>query len=109
MPYRLNEFRAKVQFTTSAAMPSMIYKACLRTGIVSNTVYCQIALAEALARDLGIDLDEILADLPEPRGPAKHLYDPTEGRMSRFHTSVAIAQSGGRGMIGPANTIEEVK
>ena len=108
MPFRLNEFRSKIQFTSSAAMPHLIYRACLATGTVSNTVYCQRALAEALARDLGIDIDEILADLPEPRGPSKHVWDPAEGRLNRY-AQVDTDQSGGRTFIGPANTIEEVR
>jgi|RhiMethySRZTD1v2_1073278.scaffolds.fasta_scaffold06356_10 hypothetical protein len=110
MPFRLPSEgfpdRAKIQFTTSAAMPHLIYQACLVTRVVSNTVYCQHAIAEALARDLDIPLERILADLPAPRGPAKHLYDPAEGTMSRY--PVNIDSSGGRVEIGPANTIEEV-
>lgn len=81
-------------------------------GVVSNTVYCQHAIAEKLSRDLGIPLDDLLADLPEPRGPAKHLFDPADGAMSRYGTSTRDVRdyyTGGRVMIGPANTIEEVK
>lgn len=86
MTFRLDEFRAKVQFTTSAAMPALIHRACLATGVVSNTVYCQYALCEALARDLGIDVEELKAKLPQPRGPAAHVFDPTEHTMSRYGT-----------------------
>ena len=115
MPFRLrNEGfpnRTKIQFTTSVRMPYLIYQACKATGIVSNTVYCQRAIAEALSRDLGIPLEDLLADLPEPRGPAKHLYDPAEGTMNRFTAStrdIRDDSTGGRLRIGPANTIEEV-
>lgn len=86
MTFRLDEFRAKIQFTTSAQMPSLIHKACLATGVVSNTVYCQYALCEALARDLGVPLEDLLAQLPRPRGPAAHVYDPAQHTMSRFGT-----------------------
>ena len=99
MPFRLGEHwpnRAKIQFTTSAAMPSLIYRACLATGVVSNTVYCQRALVAALARDLGIEEAELLADLPTPRGPAGHLYQ-REG-----HPTYGVR-------IGPANTVEAVR
>ena len=67
--------RATVRFITSAAMPNLIYRACVKTGVVSNTVYCQHALAEAIARDLEMPIDVLLAALPAPRGPAGHLYD----------------------------------
>jgi len=101
VPFRLDEFRAKIAFTTSAEMPYLIYQACRATGTVSGTVYCQHAVAEALARDLGVPVADILANLPAPRGPAKHLYAPAR--------RVDQDPSGGRAMIGPANTVEEVR
>lgn len=99
-PFRLTPDRAKVQFTTSAAMPHLIFQAALASGAVSNTVYCQHALAHAIARDLGMDVNDILADLPEPRGPATHLID-------RASPSARLA--GAPIMTGPANTDEEVR
>lgn len=98
--------RAKIQFTTSASMPSMIYRACLATGFLSNTVYCQHAIAEALARDLGIPLVDIIDNLPTPRGPSAHLYDPAQGTMNR---SITRDHEGGRLMVGAANTHEEIR
>lgn len=77
MPFRLNEFRAKIQFVTSAQMPHLIYKACLATGVESNTVYVQRAVCEALARDLNIPLQDLLDSLPEPRSRAAMLMDRT--------------------------------
>jgi hypothetical protein len=82
MPFRLNEFTAKVQFTTSARTPNLIYKACLKTGTVSNTAYVQRAVAEALARDLDIDLQELLDELPPNRG-ASHVLFGGDRRNSR--------------------------
>lgn len=112
MPFRLGKEgfygRAKIQFTTANWMPSKIYEACKATGIISNTVYCQRAICEALARDLQLPLDSLLADLPTPRGPAAHLYDPDEHSMSRY-PDVTRDHTGGRLMIGPANTIEDVR
>lgn len=112
MPFRLDpeKFpnRTKIQFTTSNRMPYLIYQACLRTGIPSNTVYCQLALAEKLSQDLGVPLEEITAELPTPRGPSAHLYDPAEGTMRRTK-SVAEDPTGGMVRIGPANTDEEVR
>lgn len=74
MPFRLDEFRAKIQFMTSASMPHNVYKACLKTGTPSNTRYLQEAVCERLSRDLGIPLDDLLAELPPPRGMAAVLF-----------------------------------
>lgn len=80
MPERLGpeygEFRAKLQFVTAAWMPYKIYEACMATGVLSNTAYCQIAICEKLARDLDLDLDELLANLPRRRTASMKLFDP---------------------------------
>ena len=103
MPFRLEGYdRAKVQFTTASWMPAMIYRACLTTGVVSNTVYVQRAVCEALARDLDLDLDALLADLPTPRGPSAHLDDPAHHSQRRYLDRNQPT------MVGPANTVEEV-
>jgi hypothetical protein len=94
MPFRLDEHRAKIQFVTSARMPSDIYKACVATGVPSNTAYVQRAVCEALARDLDIPLEELLAALPPHRGMATALFDGTRRAVCRT---------------GPANTVEEVR
>jgi len=101
-PFRLDEYRAKVQFVTNAEMPMQVYEACVETGCPSNTVYYQLAVCAALAKDLGMDFDTLVARLPAPRGPAGHLFDPNDPNhpMSRFWRSTTI---------GPANTIEEVR
>jgi hypothetical protein len=116
MPFRISPYefpdRAKIQFTTSSRMPSDIYNACLVTNTISNTVYCQHALVDALSRDLGIDRATLLGALPPPRGPAQHLYDPAEATMSRYRRKAApitVDGTGGVRHIGPANTHEEVK
>lgn len=115
MPFRLDEFRAKMQFTTGAWMPHMVYTACVATGVVSNTRYVQEAVCEKLARDLGVDLQGLLDRLPASRGPAGHLFDPDEnpqarpGNMNALGTPVSKDSSGGRVMVGPANTVEEVR
>jgi hypothetical protein len=81
MPFRLDEkygeFRAKMQFTTASWMPYKVYQACLRTGILSNTRYCQEAICEKLARDLDLDLNELLSQLPRGRTVNTRLWDPT--------------------------------
>lgn len=95
MPFRLNEFRAKIQFMTSAETPRLVYKACLKTGTPSNTAYIQRAVAEALSRDLGIPLEDLLANLPPTRGSASTLFG-----MDRKPISMRISA---------ANTVEEVR
>lgn len=91
-PFRLDEFRAKIQFTTSAEMPSLIYRACIKTNTVSNTRYVQEAVCERLARDLDIPLERLLDRLPPPRGKAAVPFG--EDRKPRP---------------GSANTVEEVR
>ena len=120
MPFRIAPYefpnRAKIQFTTSARMPSDIYRACLVTGVVSNTVYIQHAVIDALSRDLAIPRATLLGALPPPRGPSGHLYDPDEGTMNRFQKArppigKAITEDHTGGVLrpGPANTHEEVR
>jgi hypothetical protein len=86
MPYRLTERSTKIQFLTSAQMPSLIYQACLATGLPSNTVYIQRAVCAALAADLDIPLPTLLAALPPTRG-ATRLNQPQR--------------------VGPGNTVED--
>lgn len=93
MPFRLDEFRAKIQFVTMARMPNLIYKACVATGTPSNTRYIQEAVCAALSRDLQIDYQELLNELPPGRGQASRLLHDTP-RPTRT---------------GPGNTVEEVK
>jgi hypothetical protein len=64
-------------------MPHLIYKAAARHKITSNTRYIQLALCDALSRDLGIPVEELIAALPPPRGAATVLSDrrpPDRGR-----------------------------
>lgn len=79
MPWRLTETTAKVQFVTGHWMPYRVYEACVKTGVVSNSRYYQLAVCEKLARDLGLNLDELIAQLPPPRSKAKHLFSPGPG------------------------------
>jgi hypothetical protein len=88
MPFRLDENRTKMQFIAPVEMPNQVYRACVATDIPSNTRYIQIAVCERLARDLGLDLDELLARLPATRD------------MNGLR---------GQRRIGSANTVEEVR
>jgi hypothetical protein len=92
MPFRLDEFRAKVQFITSAQTPSLIFEAAKATGKVSNTQYLQHVVAEALARDLGLDLGELLDALPEPKGKAGVLFGPDRRPVKRSPETVGEAR-----------------
>lgn len=105
--------RTKIQFTTGAWMPQMIYRACLITGTSSNTTYAQTAICEKLARDLDVDLDELLSRLPKGRTMSVHLFnpdDPPERQPGGHRTYYKVNEDsgGGVGNIGPANTVEEV-
>lgn len=104
MTFRLDERfgpRAKIQITTHASHPYLIYQACLASGVCSNTVYVQRAICAALARDLGLDYDTLIEQLPTPR---------TRSRELRAHPrdpSVGILTD--RVLVGPGNTREEVR
>lgn len=98
MVFHINDITTKIQFATSREMPSLIYQACLKTGVVSNTAYCQKALAEALARDLGVPVEEIMAKIPRNRSNALHLFNPAENKLARYPQR-----------IGPGNTVEECR
>lgn len=76
LPFRLDEFRAKIQFVTSAETPALIYKAVCATGKSSNTEYIQHAVCEALSRDLGIPLNDLTSRLPASRGMARVPFGP---------------------------------
>lgn len=91
MPHRLTPFTTKIQWITFAGMPMLIYRACKQTKVVSQTRYVQVAVCEKLSHDLDIPLEDLLARLPDPRGPARALLYRRDGPG-----------------IGPANTVEEV-
>ena len=68
VPFRLNEFRAKLQIVTSARTPSLVRKAAQKYGYASSTHYLQHIILERVAADLGLDnLDELKAELPPNR------------------------------------------
>lgn len=74
MPFRINEHRTTIKFITFAQMPSLIYRACLATGVPSNTRYVQEAICEKLARD-GIEpVESLKAKLPPCRTNSALLF-----------------------------------
>jgi hypothetical protein len=96
MPFRLNEHRTTIKIITFAQMPSLIYRACLATGTVSNTRYIQEAICEKLARD-GIEpVESLKAKLPPSRTNAATLFDGSRKAV------------GGKNYVASKN-IEEVK
>ena len=69
------EFRPpSIRVVASNRMPHDIYLACEATGTISASVYIQHAVCEALARDLHLPLDMLLAALPPPKGNAATLF-----------------------------------
>lgn len=90
MPFRLGEGRTKIQVLTSSETPMLIHDACVKYGIPSQNRYVQLAIAEALSRDLDIDLEDLMANLPPTRGEVDNPLLRPRG-------------------IGPANTVEEVR
>lgn len=78
MPFRLNEFRAKVQFMSFSRMPGLITQAAKKRGYVSNTQYINMVLCAALSRDLGLDEGELIAELPPPTSAAAHFLKKHE-------------------------------
>ena len=80
MPWRLRDDTTKIQFCTAYWMPFRVYEACVATDVVSNSRYYQLAVCEKLARDLNLDLDDLIATLPPPRSKAKHLFNPGSAR-----------------------------
>lgn len=89
MPFRDTEHRAKIQFQAAPETPSQIYAACQVTGHASMTRYVQYAVCAALARDLGLDYETLIAHLPPTR---------TDSTGMRTHRRP-----------GAGNTIEEVR
>ena len=97
MPFRLNEHRTTIKFVTFAQMPTLIYRACLATGTVSNTRYIQEAICEKLARD-GIEpVESLKAKLPPCRSNAATLFDGSRTSVGKNPNYVA------------SKNIEEVK
>lgn len=86
----------------------MIYRACLATGVQSNTVYCQRAIVTALARDLDLDEADLLARLPRPKSASVYLFNPEEHKLRRYGVPSAPLGEEHR-LIGTGNTIEEVR
>lgn len=74
MPYKGLDHKAKIQFVAPPNFPSLIFKACEETDTPSNTRYIQMAVVDALARDLGMDRDALIASLPPTRGMAAVLF-----------------------------------
>jgi hypothetical protein len=91
----LYEPKTRIQFVTFTQMPNLVYQACQATGTLSNTIYIQHAVCEALARDLDLDLEESLAMLPPGRVGSDQLRNGF-GRK-------------GSDLISGLGTIEEVK
>lgn len=95
-----NDLYTCIQFRCNTDMPNMIYRACLATGLPSQTVYIQRAVVAALARDLDLPEEDLIDLLPTPKTVAKSLFVPSEYRAANI-------RSKNPARIGSANTIEE--
>jgi len=94
-----------INFRCGDGFPSLIYQACLNTGTLSNTAYIQDALCEALARDLGMSVEDLKAQMPPRRTRSLHLYNPDRDGYKRIgqDNSCGVARP------GATNGSEEVK
>ncbi len=54
----------RLQWHVSNRIPALVAKAAQQTGCESNAEYLRRAVIEALARDLGVDADELLGEQP---------------------------------------------
>lgn len=79
-----NVDKTKMQFITSIKMPRMVYKAVVARGMASQSQYIQHAVCEALARDLDLPLDDLLADLPKARGAKSDVFGGLRARKNYY-------------------------
>lgn len=84
MPFRLGPNMTKLQFVTAANHPMLIHQAAQQAGLTSNTAWVQRCIARGLAEDLGLNYDDLVADLPRTR---EHYTGTWHGR-SRVDESV---------------------
>lgn len=64
MPYDRRNYTAILHVQTSSEIPSLITKARDILDIPSQAAYVRLAVIERLARDLGVDVGEMLARQP---------------------------------------------
>jgi hypothetical protein len=83
MPFRLDEFKAKIQFIVPNNFPVLINRAAEEGNIPSQTRYIQLALCRQLAEDLGLNEDELIRSLPPTRTHASVLFDGNRRAVSR--------------------------
>jgi len=55
--------------------PSLIHRAATATGDTSNAAYIRRVLCEHLAADLGMDVEELLAEQPQPRASSQRTVE----------------------------------
>lgn len=66
MPYKLGTTDTQVQIQCSKNLPVMVYRARQVSGHASNASYIREAIIQAIARDLGVSAEELLAEQPKP-------------------------------------------
>jgi hypothetical protein len=83
MPFRLDEFKAKIQFVAPANFPALINRAAEDNDVPSQTRYIQLALCRQLAEDLGMDEGELIRSLPPTKGMSAALFGGDRRARSR--------------------------
>jgi hypothetical protein len=83
MPFRLDEFKAKIQFVAPANFPVLINRACIEQDVTSQTRYIQLALCRQLAEDLDMDEADLIRSLPPTQGRATNLFGSDRRAISR--------------------------
>lgn len=73
--------QSMVQFAASTRMPALIRKAATSAGECSSSAWLRKVMAEAVARELGMDVDELVAQQPQCRCSVTTLFG--ESRQSR--------------------------
>lgn len=57
----------RIQFISSNQLPSLIWKAAKKTGRLSSTEYLQDIICAQVAKDLGLNVEDLKAALPPRR------------------------------------------
>lgn len=92
----------------------MVYRGCQASGILSTTRYCQEAICEKLAKDLGLDLQELLDDLPTSRGmehlnrARNPLSDDRHPRLDNKQVEIMLESLRKKKFFGMGSADEEV-
>lgn len=77
------EYATYIQFRSSRKMPSLLRRAAEATGRPSSTAYLNRVVCEAVARDLGLSVDEVKEGLPPMKWENINGFAPKEIREAQ--------------------------